>query len=103
MLALEQRGRLGDGGRVHAPFDRTRPTTRHAIFGGRCQGVCPMWRSRARRTIRSPDDTETEDAMAFIQVKVIEGVFTTPQKQEIIERVTDAIVAVEGESMRRSV
>jgi 4-oxalocrotonate tautomerase len=62
-----------------------------------------MWRSRARRTIEPPNDTETEDAMAFIQVKVIEGVFTTPQKQEIIERVTDAIVAVEGESMRRSV
>jgi 4-oxalocrotonate tautomerase len=62
-----------------------------------------MWQSRARRTIEPPDDTETEDTMAFIQVKVIEGVFTKPQKQEIIERVTDAIIAVEGESMRRTV
>ena len=39
--------------------------------------------------------------MALIQVKVIEGVFTAPQKQEIVERLTDAMVAIEGENMRR--
>jgi len=38
----------------------------------------------------------------LIQVKVLEGVFTTQQKQEIIERLTDAMVAIEGESMRQS-
>jgi 4-oxalocrotonate tautomerase len=38
--------------------------------------------------------------MPLIQVKLIEGVFTAPQKQEIIERLTDALVAIEGEEMR---
>ena len=40
--------------------------------------------------------------MALIQVKLIEGVFTSPQKQEIIERLTDAMVAIEGENMRQA-
>ena len=39
--------------------------------------------------------------MPLIQVKVIAGVFTAPQKQEIVERLTDAMVAIEGEGMRR--
>ena len=39
--------------------------------------------------------------MSLIQVKVIEGVFTTPQKREIVERLTDAMVEIQGESMRR--
>lgn len=38
--------------------------------------------------------------MPFISVKVIEGVFTPEQKQQIVERVTDAMVSVEGENMR---
>jgi 4-oxalocrotonate tautomerase len=41
--------------------------------------------------------------MALIQVTVIAGVFTKPQKQEIIERLTDAMVAIEGENMRQTV
>jgi 4-oxalocrotonate tautomerase len=43
---------------------------------------------------------DKEDNMPLIQVKLIEGVFTAPQKQEIIERLTDAMVAIEGEEMR---
>jgi 4-oxalocrotonate tautomerase len=39
--------------------------------------------------------------MPLIQVKVVEGVFTDLQKQEIIERLTDAMVAIEGEGMRK--
>jgi 4-oxalocrotonate tautomerase len=39
--------------------------------------------------------------MPFVNVKVIEGVFTTAQKQEIIRKVTDAMVSVEGENMRQ--
>jgi 4-oxalocrotonate tautomerase len=38
--------------------------------------------------------------MPFVNVKVIEGVFTADQKQAIVERLTDAMVAVEGEAMR---
>ena len=38
--------------------------------------------------------------MPLVTVDVIKDVFTPAQKQDIIERVTDAMVAVEGESMR---
>ncbi len=38
--------------------------------------------------------------MPFVSVKVIEGVFTTEQTQQVVERVTDAMVSVEGENMR---
>jgi 4-oxalocrotonate tautomerase len=39
--------------------------------------------------------------MPLINVKVIEGVFTPEQKSQIAERLTDALVSVEGEAMRR--
>ena len=39
--------------------------------------------------------------MPFVQVKVIEGVFSGAQKKEMIEKVTDAMVSVEGENMRK--
>ena len=38
--------------------------------------------------------------MPLINVKVIEGVFTNSQKQDIIKQLTEAMVAVEGENMR---
>ena len=38
--------------------------------------------------------------MPLIQVKLIEGVFTTEQKQQMITKLTDAMVSVEGENMR---
>ena len=38
--------------------------------------------------------------MPLVDVHVIEGVFNQDQKQEIIRRVTDAMVTVEGEAMR---
>ena len=41
--------------------------------------------------------------MTLIQVKLFEGVFTAHQKQEIIERLTDAMVEIEGQNTRRSV
>jgi 4-oxalocrotonate tautomerase len=37
----------------------------------------------------------------LIQVKLIEGVFTSEQKREITERLTDAMVSIEGENMRQ--
>jgi 4-oxalocrotonate tautomerase len=43
---------------------------------------------------------DKENSMPLIQVTLIAGVFTAPQKQEIIERLTDAMVAIEGEAMR---
>ena len=38
--------------------------------------------------------------MPLINIKVIEGVFSPEQKTQIIRRLTDAMVAVEGEAMR---
>jgi len=38
--------------------------------------------------------------MPLVNVKLIEGVFDDHQKQEIIEKLTDAMVEVEGENMR---
>ena len=38
--------------------------------------------------------------MPLVQVKVIEGVFTEAQKQEMICKLTDAMVSIEGENMR---
>jgi 4-oxalocrotonate tautomerase len=38
--------------------------------------------------------------MPLIQVKVIENVFTTQQKDQIVRQLTDAMVNIEGENMR---
>ena len=38
--------------------------------------------------------------MPFVNVKVIEGVFDADAKRQIVEGVTEAMVAVEGENMR---
>jgi 4-oxalocrotonate tautomerase len=39
--------------------------------------------------------------MPLINVKVVEGVFSRDQKQQIIERLTEAMVEIEGENMRK--
>ncbi len=38
--------------------------------------------------------------MPLINVKMLEGVFTPPQKQEMIRKLTDTMVSIEGENMR---
>ncbi len=38
--------------------------------------------------------------MPLVNVKVVEGVFSPEQKQDMIRRLTDAMVEIEGESMR---
>ena len=38
--------------------------------------------------------------MPLIQVKVIAGVFTEAQKREVVRKLTDAMVSIEGENMR---
>jgi 4-oxalocrotonate tautomerase len=49
----------------------------------------------------TPTRPEQEKRMVLIQVKVIAGVFTSQQKREIVERLTDAMVEIEGENTRR--
>jgi 4-oxalocrotonate tautomerase len=39
--------------------------------------------------------------MPLIQVKLIEKAFTSQQKQEMIKKLTDAMVSIEGENMRQ--
>jgi len=38
--------------------------------------------------------------MALVTIDVVKGVFTAGQKKDMIERVTEAMIAVEGEAMR---
>jgi 4-oxalocrotonate tautomerase len=38
--------------------------------------------------------------MPLVQVKLIEGVFNSDQKQEIITKLTETMVGIEGEAMR---
>ena len=38
--------------------------------------------------------------MPLVQVKLIKGVFDADQKKEIISRVTDTMVSIEGEALR---
>jgi 4-oxalocrotonate tautomerase len=55
----------------------------------------------SRCTRERLDSAFTEEAfMPLIQVKVIEGVFTEAQKRQIVHKLTDAMVSVEGEQMR---
>jgi 4-oxalocrotonate tautomerase len=51
----------------------------------------------------NPLDTQTDEgdlSMPLIEVKLIEGVFSPQQKQEMITKLTDAMVSIEGENMR---
>jgi 4-oxalocrotonate tautomerase len=38
--------------------------------------------------------------MPLVDIQLIEGVFDATQKQDMIRKVTDAMVAIEGEAMR---
>lgn len=38
--------------------------------------------------------------MPLVDIQLIEGVFTPEQKRQLIENVTEAMIAVEGEALR---
>ena len=38
--------------------------------------------------------------MPIVDIQLIDGVFTAEQKKEMIEKVTDTMVEIEGEAMR---
>jgi 4-oxalocrotonate tautomerase len=52
------------------------------------------WREFRRRQI------QRRGKMPLIEVKLIEEVFTPKQKNEIIAKLTEAMVSIEGENMR---
>src|SRR5580658_4624459 len=68
------------------------------------RGISTLYSTNDRATLtrvagigRGP----TEGAgMPFVNVKVIEGVFSPDQKQDMVRRLTDAMVEIEGENMR---
>ena len=39
--------------------------------------------------------------MPLVQVRVIEGVFSEAQKKEMIKKITDTMVSIEGENLRQ--
>lgn len=52
-----------------------------------------------------PDARKTEkhmegNVMPLVDIQVIEGVFTPDQKKDMIEKVTNTMVEIEGESLR---
>jgi 4-oxalocrotonate tautomerase len=54
-----------------------------------------------RRKVTASNPTiDKEKAMPFVNVKLIEGVFSQDQKAEMITKITEAMVDVEGEAMR---
>ena len=38
--------------------------------------------------------------MPFVSVRLVEGVFTPAQKQEMIRKLTDTMVSIEGKNLR---
>jgi 4-oxalocrotonate tautomerase len=49
---------------------------------------------------RGIHDEEEGKTMPLVQVKLIEGVFSEAQKRQMIEGLTETMVAIEGENMR---
>jgi 4-oxalocrotonate tautomerase len=39
--------------------------------------------------------------MPLVQIKLIEGVFSEAQKKEMIKKITDTMVSIEGENLRQ--
>jgi 4-oxalocrotonate tautomerase len=54
-----------------------------------------------RSPTTGPANKTEEKQMPLIQVRVIKDVFNKDQKRQIINKLTDAMVSVEGENMRR--
>jgi 4-oxalocrotonate tautomerase len=52
------------------------------------------------RPAAEPVFLEEVITVPFVNVKVIEGVFSPDQKQEMVRRLTDTMVEIEGENMR---
>jgi 4-oxalocrotonate tautomerase len=62
-----------------------------------------MCETPSRSTMVARQPVHKENSMTLIQVKVIEGIFTAPQQREMVERLTDAMVEIEGEAMRQHI
>lgn len=65
-------------------------------------GLRPSRPAPARSVIRAEAEHHFQEvtAMPLVNVKVIEGVFTSSQKQDMVRKLTDAMVEIEGEALR---
>ena len=115
---LESRGALAARARPvgvdrRQPPEPARAHSRTTPGSSRCRGpssgISPtsaQRRHNSRLSIcrASPNDTAQSHEggvhMPLINVKLIEDVFTPEQKGEIVEKLTDAMVSIEGENMR---
>lgn len=52
------------------------------------------------KNLQNRQTTNKTNIMPLITIDVIENVFTTEQKKEIVTKITDTMVAIEGESLR---
>jgi 4-oxalocrotonate tautomerase len=57
-------------------------------------------RSAFTEALKQQSHRHKEDQMPLIQVRVIKDVFSKQQKSQMISKLTDAMVSIEGESMR---
>jgi 4-oxalocrotonate tautomerase len=55
---------------------------------------------RRSRALESQNPIKWSDPMPLVDIQLIEGVFSTEQKQQMIAKITDAMVEIEGEAMR---
>jgi 4-oxalocrotonate tautomerase len=88
-----------DGG-LASSYARTRglrsPKVRSAA-----RGLTPRDERRGGGLADINGSIDGEDgAMPLLNVKVIENVFSDEQKKQMVERLTDAMVSIEGENMR---
>jgi 4-oxalocrotonate tautomerase len=58
------------------------------------------WATYESDRIANAVDSERRIPMPLANIKVIEGVFTDAEKRLMIEKVTDALVTIEGERLR---
>jgi len=61
----------------------------------------PANKSRATSRGLNASRRGKKTVMPLINVKLIEGVFNESQKKQMVTKLTDAMVAIEGEAMRQ--
>jgi hypothetical protein len=86
-------GRLVDAGGTTGSLPES-----NRVNGDLCAEAPQSPAAAAAGCHRKPEKKGT--VMPFINVKLIEGVFTPAHEEEITRSLTDAMVAIEGENMR---
>jgi 4-oxalocrotonate tautomerase len=64
-------------------------------------GVTRWFTRQAGIFASDSSSTNRGEVMPFVNVKLIEGVFTPEQKRDMIHRLTETMVEIEGENLRQ--